>query len=87
MRTYLTDFIKDTPCKFKALGEVAEVGTGSSNGNEAVDNGKYPLFVRSKIVKSINTFEFDEEAIVIPGEGLCNFFSVNKVKNPLKVKN
>ena len=69
MRTYLTDFIKDTPCKFKALGEVAEVGTGSSNGNEAVDNGKYPLFVRSKIVKSINTFEFDEEAIVIPGEG------------------
>jgi len=55
--------------EFKALGEIAEVGTGSSNGNEAVENGKYPLFVRSKIVKSINTFEFDEEAIVIPGEG------------------
>ena len=55
--------------EFKALEEIAEVGTGSSNGNEAVENGKYPLFVRSKIVKSINTFEFDEEAIIIPGEG------------------
>ena len=55
--------------EWKTLGEVAEIGTGSSNANEAVENGKYPLFVRSKFVKSINTFEFDEEAILIPGEG------------------
>ena len=55
--------------EFKELWEVAEVGTGSSNGNEAIENGKYPLFVRSKHVKFINTFEFDEESIIIPGEG------------------
>ena len=55
--------------EFKALGEVADIGTGSSNGNEAVEGGKYPLFVRSKFIKYLNTFEFDEEAIVIPGEG------------------
>ncbi len=55
--------------EFKELGEVCEVGTGSSNGNEATENGKYPLFVRSKFIKKISTFEFDEEAIIIPGEG------------------
>jgi type I restriction enzyme, S subunit len=51
------------------LGEIAEVGTGSSNGNEGIENGKYPRYVRSKFIKSIDTFEFDEDAIVIPGEG------------------
>ncbi|HQI70554.1 MAG TPA: restriction endonuclease subunit S [Bacteroidales bacterium] len=55
--------------EFKELSMVAEIGTGSSNGNEATDSGKYPLYVRSKIVKRIDTFEFDEEAIIIPGEG------------------
>lgn len=55
--------------EWKELSKVAEIGTGSSNGNEATDKGKYPLYVRSKIVKRIDTFEFDEEAIIIPGEG------------------
>lgn len=55
--------------EFKELSMVVEIGTGSSNGNEATDSGKYPLYVRSKIVKRIDTFEFDEEAIIIPGEG------------------
>ena len=55
--------------EFKELSEVAVIGTGSSNGNEATVDGKYPLFVRSKIIKRIDAFEFDEEAIVIPGEG------------------
>lgn len=55
--------------KIKTIGEVAEVGTGSRNGNEAIENGEYPLFVRSKIVKKIDSFEFNEEAIIIPGEG------------------
>jgi len=55
--------------EWKKLGEVAEIGTGSSNGNEATEDGKYQVFVRSKFVKKSNTFEFDEEAIIIPGEG------------------
>ena len=55
--------------KFVKLGEVAEVGTGRSNGNEAIETGEYPFFVRSKDVKRLDKFEFDEEAIIIPGEG------------------
>ena len=54
---------------YKRIGEIAEVGTGSSNGNEAVYNGKYPFFIRSKTIKSKDDYEYDEEAIIIPGEG------------------
>ncbi len=55
--------------EFKELKEIAEIGTGSSNGNESTEDGQYPLFVRSKFIKKIDSFEFDEEAIIIPGEG------------------
>lgn len=51
------------------IRDMAQVGTGSSNGNEADEDGKYPFFVRSQIVKHKNNFEYDEEAIIIPGEG------------------
>ncbi|MCW6666626.1 restriction endonuclease subunit S [Aerococcaceae bacterium NML190938] len=55
--------------EYKELGEVADIGTGSNNTNEQIENGKYPFYVRSKDVKRINTYSFDEEAIIIPGEG------------------
>ena len=61
--------IQNCPVEWKELGEVAEVGTGNNNTNEQVENGKYPFYVRSKNIKTINTYLFDEEAIVIPGEG------------------
>ena len=34
------------------IGDIAEVGTGSSNGNEAIDDGAYPFFVRSQTIKA-----------------------------------
>ena len=54
---------------FRKIKDIAEVGTGSSNRDEAVDNGQYPFYVRSKEVFKKNSFEFNEEAIIIPGEG------------------
>ena len=51
------------------IKEIADVGTGSSNGNEAVDDGQYPFFIRSQSVKRKNNYEYNEEAIIIPGEG------------------
>ena len=51
------------------IGDIAEVGTGSSNGNEAIDDGAYPFFVRSQTIKAKDDYEYDEEAIIIPGEG------------------
>lgn len=54
---------------YLTLREVAEIGTGSSNRNESTSEGAYPFYVRSKEVRRIDTYEFDETAIVIPGEG------------------
>lgn len=55
--------------EYKKLKELAEIGTGSSDKKDADMNGKYPFFVRSKNIEKHNAFEFDEEAIIIPGEG------------------
>jgi len=55
--------------EFKKLKEVAEIGTGSSNRQDAVENGEFPFYVRSKEVQRINKYEFEEDAIIIPGEG------------------
>ncbi len=51
------------------LGEVAEIGTGRSNTNEQLEEGLYPFFVRSPIVRRKNDFEFDETAIITAGDG------------------
>ena len=55
--------------EFVEIGQIAQVGTGSSNGNEADEDGAFPFFVRSQTVKRKNDYEYDEEAIIIPGEG------------------
>ena len=67
--TNILELLKNEKVEWKKLGEVAIVGTGKSNTNEQVENGLYPFYVRSKFVKRINKYEFDEEAIIIPGEG------------------
>ena len=51
------------------LGDIAHITTGSRNNQDKVADGKYPFFVRSAQVERINTFSFDGEGILIPGEG------------------
>lgn len=53
----------------KTLGEVSEISTGVSNRKDEVENGKYPLYVRSKNILRSDCYQFDETAIIIPGEG------------------
>lgn len=65
----LIDKLCPNGVEFKKLKELAEIGTGSSDKKDADMNGKYPFFVRSKNIEKHNAFEFDEEAIIIPGEG------------------
>lgn len=52
------------------LSDIAEIGTGSSNTNEELENGKYPFFVRSQEVRSKDEYEFDEEAVITSGDGV-----------------
>jgi type I restriction enzyme S subunit len=53
----------------KRLGELAHIKTGSKNNDDKVDGGEYPLFVRSQTVERINSYSYDCEAILVPGEG------------------
>ena len=52
------------------MGEIANIGTGSRNTNEAIPEGLYPFFVRSQEPLSIDEFEFDEAAIITAGDGV-----------------
>ena len=56
--------------KWLKLCDIADIGTGSSNTNEALEVGKYPFFVRSQDVKRKDTYEFDETAIITSGDGV-----------------
>ena len=57
------------PWEQRQLGEVAEVSTGGRNTQDGIDNGKYPFFVRSQEISSIDQFDYDETAILVPGDG------------------
>lgn len=53
----------------KRLGDVAHIKTGSRNNEDKVEDGQYPFFVRSEVVERINTYSYNCEAILVPGEG------------------
>lgn len=53
----------------KRLGEIADIKTGSKNNQDKIEGGLYPFFVRSQTVERINSFSYNCEAILIPGEG------------------
>lgn len=55
--------------KLAKLGDICEISTGSTDTKDAVENGQYPLFDRSKKVKASDKYLFDCEALIMPGEG------------------
>lgn len=59
----------ETPWESVTLGEVAHIKTGSKNNEDKAADGQYPFFVRSDFVERINSYSYDCEAILVPGEG------------------
>lgn len=53
----------------KKLGDLSHIKTGKRNGDEQITNGRYPFFVRSNFIARIDSYSFDGEAILVPGEG------------------
>lgn len=51
------------------LGEVTDIKTGGRDVQDSVEDGLYPFYIRSEEVKRINSYSFDGEAILVPGEG------------------
>ena len=52
-----------------SVTKVANLCTGDSNSEDCLDDGVYPFFDRSSLVKKTNRFLFDSPAIIVPGEG------------------
>ena len=51
------------------LGDIATIGTGSRDNQDKVVDGKFPFFVRSATIERIDSFSYDTEAVLVPGEG------------------
>lgn len=51
------------------LGDITDIKTGSKDLQDKKDNGEYPFFVRSKNIERIDTYSYNGEAILIPGDG------------------
>jgi len=51
------------------LGEITRIKTGARDNVHKIENGRYPFFVRSDKIERIDSYSFDGEAILIPGEG------------------
>ena len=52
------------------LSSISDISTGSHNTVDAIENGKYTFFVRSQEPLKIDTFDFNEEAIITAGDGV-----------------
>lgn len=55
--------------KLQKLGDISSITTGSKNLKDNDPDGKYPFYVRSKNIEHINSYSYDGEAILIPGDG------------------
>lgn len=67
-RDHLLNFDDNVPVA--KLEDVADIGTGSSNTNEGLEEGAYPFYVRSPEVLRKNEYEFDEIAVITAGDGV-----------------
>lgn len=55
----------------KTLAEICRLITnGKANAQDHEEDGDYPLFDRSAVIKKSSAFMFDAEAVILPGEGM-----------------
>lgn len=59
-----------TPWQSSCIKDIARISTGSKNTEDKVDGGSYPFFVRSDKVERINSYSYDEEAVLTAGDGV-----------------
>lgn len=56
--------------KYYELKEIADISTGSHNTNEGVEDGIYPFYVRSPEPLTLNSYDYEETAIITAGDGV-----------------
>jgi len=60
---------EDGEVEWKNLAEVAEIGTGSRNTQDAIEDGEFTFYARGRELLKLNTYDFDEIAIITAGDG------------------
>ena len=53
----------------KPMGSICAINSGESNTQDAIAEGGYAFFDRSKKIKRSRRYLYDCEALIIPGEG------------------
>ena len=83
---------KDEPCKQTEIGEIPEswevvrfedvctFTTGKLNSEKAVEDGQYPFFTCSQETFRIDSYSFDQEALLLSGNNARGIFSVKYYK-------
>ena len=66
------------------LGDVCTFTTGKLNSEMAVDNGRYPFFTCSRETFKIDSYSFDQEAILLAGNNAQGIYSVKYYKPKLR---
>ena len=62
----------------KKLPELCNITTGKLDANAAIENGLYPYFTCGEIPSRIDTYAFDEDAILIAGNNAQGNFHVSR---------
>lgn len=65
------DIIGNIPVHWRLyrLKYLCDVMTGNQDTQNAVDDGKYPFYVRSPIIQRTNTYTYEGEGILMAGDG------------------
>ena len=53
----------------RRLRSLVRISTGSRDTQDAIPDGRYPFYVRSPTVRQIDTYSYDEEAVLTSGDG------------------
>ncbi len=69
-RIRFKEFEGSTDWSWKKLGDICDITNGKANSQDHLENGTYPLFDRSVIIKKSKNYLFDCKAVIIPGEGM-----------------
>lgn len=62
----------------KTLPELCNITTGKLDANSAIENGLYPYFTCGETPSRIDTYAFDEDAILIAGNNAQGNFHVSR---------
>lgn len=61
--------LEEVDAEIVKLGDIATIGTGSHDTKDAVGGGDYVFYARGRETLRLNSFDFDEQAIITAGDG------------------